>query len=114
MKNKININTLRETLNNQRKDILEQIEIKKESARPVELDQARVGRLTRMDAMQQQALAQAGLERLQSELLKIDAALKRIDTNAYGDCKKCGEEIEMELLEVNPALVVCRECRSSD
>tara|TARA_R110000868_G_scaffold64011_1_gene192632 strand:- start:72 stop:416 length:345 start_codon:yes stop_codon:yes gene_type:complete len=114
MKKKINITILRKALANQRKDTLEQIKIKTESAKPVELDQSRVGRLTRMDAIQQQELARAGLERMQNELRAIDAALKRIETDVYGNCVKCGEQIECELLEVNPSLVICRSCRSID
>jgi len=47
---------------------------------PVELDQARVGRLSRMDAMQQQAMSQAALRLAGLERLRIEAALKRIDS----------------------------------
>jgi DnaK suppressor protein len=59
----------------------------------VELDQTRVGRLSRMDAMQLQAMAKAGQARAKVELGRIDAALRRLDGGTYGECLDCGEAI---------------------
>lgn len=50
------------------------------AAATVELDQTRVGRLSRMDAMQQQAMAQNSRERLLGRQRRVEAALTRIDT----------------------------------
>jgi DnaK suppressor protein len=58
---------------------------------PVELDQTSVGRLSRMDAIQQQAMSNAGKQRRQIERRRIDAALKRIEAGDYGYCVRCGE-----------------------
>ena len=76
-------------------------------AAPVELDQTQQGRLSRMDAIQQQAMAAETQRRRQREVQLIDAALKRLDTGEYGYCVTCGEEIEPDRLTHNPATPFC-------
>ncbi len=71
---------------------------------PVELDQTSVGRLSRMDAMQRQAMAQETERRRHSELRKIEAALKRIDDDEYGYCISTGEPIPRARLDLDPAV----------
>jgi len=83
-----------------------------ESAAIVELDQTKVGRLSRMDAMQAQAMAKASSERRQQMLRKIDAALIRIDNDEYGYCKECDEPINLKRLEFDPTVVLCIDCAS--
>lgn len=79
---------------------------------PVELDQQAVGRLSRMDAMQVQAMANAAQARRSGELARIDAALKRIEDDDYGYCVACGEEIAEKRLEFDPAAPSCVKCAS--
>ncbi len=81
-----------------------------EAAQPVELDQTRVGRLSRMDALQGQEMARAAERRREMELRKIDAALARLDAGDYGWCVTCGEEIAAERLKLDPAAPVCIDC----
>lgn len=81
-----------------------------EAAATVELEQTRVGRLSRMDAMQGQAMAQATAARRGQELSRIGAALARIEAGAYGDCAVCGEPIPLARLEFDAAAVVCVGC----
>ena len=81
-----------------------------QAAAIVELDQSRVGRLSRMDAMQQQAMGQASKRRLRLQIQSIDAALARIEANKYGDCAHCGETIAGARLRADPAVVLCIEC----
>ena len=83
-----------------------------ESAAIVELDQTKVGRLSRMDALQAQAMAKASGERRKQMLQQIDAALLRIDNDEYGYCKECGESINPKRLEVDPTAVLCIDCAS--
>jgi DnaK suppressor protein len=80
------------------------------AARTVELDQTRVGRLSRMDALQAQAMSvEVNLRR--SELIRqIKAALARIDTGDYGYCVSCGEEINPKRLAFDPAVAICMDC----
>ncbi len=83
-----------------------------ESAAVVELDQSKVGRLSRMDAMQAQAMAKASSNRRQAMLVKISAALKRIDDDAFGLCRECDEAINPKRLEFDPTATLCIECAS--
>lgn len=78
--------------------------------RPVELDQQSVGRLTRQDALQQQAMAKAQEVRRVNEQRKIDAALIRIDADDYGWCEECGEAIVVRRLEIDPTALRCAAC----
>ncbi len=82
----------------------------KETNKPLELDQARVGRLSRMDAMQAQEMALEASRRRQSQLLKVEGALRRIESGEYGYCFVCGEEIGIRRLSVDPANTRCMEC----
>ena len=80
------------------------------SVAPVELDQQVQGRLSRMDAMQGQAMAKATNQRRHAEIAQLDAALKRIDENEFGYCVTCGEKIAIKRLEINPATGRCFDC----
>ncbi|MDX1592773.1 MAG: TraR/DksA C4-type zinc finger protein [Gammaproteobacteria bacterium] len=76
----------------------------------VELDQARVGRLSRMDALQGQAMAQETLRRHRIERTRIEAALRRLDDGSYGACRECGEPIAAGRLEADPTATLCLAC----
>ncbi|MHA1554164.1 MAG: TraR/DksA family transcriptional regulator [Alphaproteobacteria bacterium] len=79
---------------------------------PVELDQQAVGRLSRMDALQVQAMALETSRRRGLELQRIAAALARIDEGEYGYCLECGDEIAARRLEFTPAAPLCIGCAS--
>lgn len=81
-----------------------------EARQTVELDQTRVGRLSRMDALQGQAMAQATAERRDMELRRIDGALARMDAGDYGYCVACDDEIEAKRLLSDPATPTCIHC----
>lgn len=81
-----------------------------ESAAVVELDQTRVGRLSRMDAMQAQAIAKAAVARDRAMLQKIASALQRIEDGEYGVCQQCDEAISAQRLEVDPTASLCVAC----
>jgi len=81
-----------------------------ESRAPVQLDQASVGRLSRMDAIQQQAMAIATEARRNEALRRIDQALARLDAGTYGECAICGEGIAPKRLTLDPAVATCLEC----
>jgi DnaK suppressor protein len=84
----------------------------KEAAQVVELDQTSVGRVSRMDAMQGQAMAIAVNQRRQIELQKIEVALTRINQEEYGYCLQCDEEIAEARLKLDPATSLCIVCAS--
>jgi len=79
----------------------------------VELDQSRVGRLSRMDAMQAQAMSKETGRRRRLKLVQIEAALQRMEGDDYGFCPECGEEIAPARLEVDPAVLLCIDCASA-
>lgn len=103
---------VREKLLELRAELLAAAEAGKESAAVVELDQTKVGRLSRMDAMQAQAMAQASEQRREQTLRQIEAALKRIDDDEYGFCLQCDEPINPKRLEFDPTVTLCIECAS--
>lgn len=78
--------------------------------KPVELDQQSVGRLSRMDAMQQQAMAAAQDIRRHGRARAVESAIKRIDAGDYGWCDNCGEFIGQKRLELDPTIMRCRDC----
>ena len=102
---------LRDLLETARREIEAQLDASREDARPVDLDEP-IGRLTRMDAMQQQAMAQESGRRRQLELKRIASALKRLDDEEYGYCLTCGEAIPVARLGVDPATTLCVPCAS--
>ena len=81
-----------------------------DAAKPVELDQAAIGRLTRMDAMRAQSMAIETKVRRQHQLLRVEGALQRITTGDYGVCLTCGEEMNIRRLEVDPSYTQCIKC----
>lgn len=78
--------------------------------KPVELDQQSVGRLSRMDAMQQQAMAAARDGRRHGRIRALRAAIRRIETGDFGWCDTCGEAIAPARLDLDPTIMRCRDC----
>ncbi|WP_415716817.1 TraR/DksA family transcriptional regulator [Roseibium sp.] len=85
-------------------------EISQEARATVTLDQQSVGRLSRMDALQGQAMAQASERQRRADIQRIEAALRRIEDGEFGYCVECGEEIAPKRLEVDPAAAFCINC----
>ena len=82
----------------------------KEAAETVVLDQARVGRLSRMDALQAQAMSQASNQRRAATLRAIEVALLAIERDSYGECNECCESINPKRLEFDPTVRLCIAC----
>ncbi|WP_127144031.1 TraR/DksA family transcriptional regulator [Pelagibacterium montanilacus] len=78
--------------------------------KPVELDQQSVGRLSRMDALQGQAMADASQHRRQRRIIELEAALRRLEDSEYGLCVECGETIAARRLAIDPAAAKCIHC----
>lgn len=100
----------RKRLESRRNELVEQSAGSAGARATVELDQQSVGRLSRQDALQQQAMAKAQDARRAIELRRIDAALKRIDDADYGFCAECGERIPEKRLEIDPTAELCVAC----
>ena len=106
-------NVMRDKLLALRTEALKATEDGADAAGVVELDQTRVGRLSRMDAMQAQEMARAANERRQQHLLDIDRALSRIDAGDYGYCAQCGEDIDPRRLDFDPTAEHCIHCAAA-
>ncbi|MCO8145795.1 TraR/DksA C4-type zinc finger protein [Rhodovulum tesquicola] len=78
--------------------------------RPVELDQQSVGRLSRMDAIQQQAMAAAQDARRHARGRALDAAIRRIGNGEFGWCADCGDFIGLPRLDLDPTMTRCTDC----
>ncbi len=109
---KINVKALKANLIAHREELQRVGSAGADARRPVELDQTRIGRLSRMDALQDQAMALETDRRRGIEIERIEAALKRVETGDYGYCLSCGEEIPAKRLELDPATPVCVDCAS--
>ena len=108
------ISRLRTHLLQRRSELQQAAETSKEAAKPVELDQTSVGRLSRMDAMQAQQMAQEAERRRESELVRIDGALRRIDAGEFGWCYVCGEEIDPRRLDIDATTTRCVRCKQTE
>jgi len=100
----------RERLLELKRDLVALSESGGEDRKPVELDQQSVGRLSRLDSMQVQAMAKAADSRRAMEIRRIDAAINRLENDAYGWCVECGEDIAPKRLESDPAAPRCSTC----
>ena len=95
-----------------RSSLEQELSSSEEAARPVDLGQP-IGRLTRIDALQQQQMALAHLDRIRNRMLAIGGALGRLDDGTFGECLRCGEDIELRRLEARPETFFCLICQQS-
>lgn len=93
-------------------EVVEEEACGKEGQAVLALDQQMVGRLSRMDALQNQAMAQAQAGRRQQEAARLRAALQRLDAGDYGWCEDCGEPIRQGRLKIDLTATRCVSCAS--
>lgn len=92
-------------------ELVEAMALAEEGARPVALDEP-IGRLSRMDAMQQQSMAAAGRHALRLRLDQVRAARERLAAGDYGRCLECEEAIAAARLAARPEAALCLSCQS--
>ncbi len=83
-----------------------------DATKPVTLDQQSVGRVSRIDAIQQQQMAIAGQQQAAQISKQIELAIRRIDNGEYGYCLQCGESIGFARLQAQPFAAMCLDCQS--
>jgi len=110
MSEELDLEYFKKRLTERHKSILADREVQKKNTAPKELDQTSVGRLSRMDAMQQQQMAKASARLVEQERRRIETALKRIEAEEYGYCILCDEDIAIKRLEFDPSLLTCISC----
>jgi len=106
----IDLEKAKARLDAKREELISLSEISKEARDTVALDQQAVGRLSRMDAMQQQAMAEAQERTRQLDLTRIDMAERRMKDGDYGYCVDCDEEIPDARLAIDPMAEKCVRC----
>lgn len=95
-----------------RDDLQQMLENSRGGAQPISLDEP-IGRLSRMDALQQQSMVQANRRTTQTRLARIEAALRRHTSNEYGPCLGCEEDIGYARLRAQPEAPFCINCQSN-
>lgn len=105
-------NTLKNALLFCQQDLNEQLVISEQAAEIVTLDQTAVGRVSRIDALQQQSMAISTRGKAKLKLQKIAVALNAIANEDYGYCKQCDEDIPFKRLEIQPEAALCIVCQS--
>ena len=108
------IESFKQQLLKLQQEMLDEAENSDDASDVVTLDQTRVGRLSRMDALQGQAMAQEIKRRREIESKKIISALKRIESGDYGYCLECEDDIAIKRLEYNPAVTLCIHCANKN
>lgn len=104
------LDELRREIQRQLERLERSMRVTKEAAAPVELDQTAVGRLSRMDSLQNQGLTRNLREREELKLALLKEALARLEAGTYGLCVSCGGEIPFERLYVFPEAPTCSSC----
>jgi DnaK suppressor protein len=107
------INKLTNHLKLKQAELELQLEGSRQSTEPVTLDQQVVGRVSRMDAIQQQQMAIANREQSTLLLKLVSTALLRIKSGEYGYCLQCGEPIAFARLDAQPFTPNCLDCQSA-
>ena len=85
------------------------VKISEDQAQPVDLDEP-IGRLSRMDAIQMQQMALAGLSREQQRYVLVRRALVLVDTEDFGSCLSCKQPIGIDRLRFQPEVLICIRC----
>ncbi|MEM1233686.1 MAG: TraR/DksA C4-type zinc finger protein [Pseudomonadota bacterium] len=81
------------------------------ATKTVELDQQSVGRLSRMDALQSQAMAQSQAARRAARRAALNQALRSLADGTFGQCADCEEEIEAKRLTFDLTVRLCLDCQ---
>jgi len=103
--------TLEQQLLKLETELTERLTSGQEISGTVTLDQSKVGRLSRMDALQQQAMAQAENHQADLKLKRVKKALGKIASGDYGFCEACDELIAFNRLSINPEAIHCILCQ---
>ena len=110
----IDVDRFKKKLLDLRDELLQVEQTANDAAQIVELDQSKVGRVSRMDALQHQAMAKESQQRRNLQLQRITGALQRIDKESFGLCARCEEEIHLKRLELDPTAVLCIDCANTN
>lgn len=106
----LDLDAFKKKLSENRSEIMDLEESAEANQTSIELDQTKIGRLSRMDALQVHAMEEETERRRDAEIHRIDAALKRMEEGDYGYCTRCGDQIPLKRLEFDPSTPLCVDC----
>ncbi len=69
-----------------------------------------IGRVSRMDAINNKSVTEAALRTAKSKLSKLKLALSKLDKPAFGTCDRCGNKIAPARLMFMPESSRCIRC----
>jgi DnaK suppressor protein len=90
-------------------EVRSEIEQLEELTKPIAPDNA-IGRLSRMDAINNKTINDAALRENKKKLGKLERALENVEDDSFGQCKKCGQEIAFGRLKFMPWTTRCVQC----
>ena len=106
------VTELKQILVGLRDELKQLLAATKEGTRPVALDEP-IGRLTRMDAMQQQSMSAANRRSHDLRLQQVNQALNAIERDEYGFCRRCDDPIGYKRLTARPESPYCLDCQDA-
>ena len=106
----LEIKMIRERLQAQIAEVEASVESAESTRASAQLDPSRVGRLSRVDALQMVAMERALEERRRAEGLRAQRALELIEEGSYGECVLCYESIALKRIRLDPSLLTCVGC----
>lgn len=104
------ITELRESLVGLRNELEQLLSITREGSKPVDLDEP-IGRLTRMDAIQQQNMSAATRRAFDIRLRQVQQGLGLMERGDYGACRRCEDPIGYARLKASPETPYCLDCQ---
>ncbi len=103
---------LKQALETLKRELAQALAANRESTKPVDLDEP-IGRISRMDAIQQQHMASANKRQLARRFRLVGRALAIVDSEDYGFCRECEEPIGFPRLRVKPESQLCLGCQEA-
>ncbi len=107
------IDALAATLRALRAELIANLAASADASKPVTLDQQAMGRVSRIDAIQQQQMAKAARQRAETRLALVKQALAAVDEGRYGECRRCEEPIGHRRLQARPESPICLRCQAA-
>ena len=100
---------IQERINNKMSGLKERIEESEELTKPIPPSEA-IGRVSRMDAINNRSVNEAALRQLESQVKSLEGALKRLGDDKFGRCVSCGEKIPIGRIIIMPGAIRCVRC----
>ena len=100
---------IRQRAERKKADLEERIEEYRELTKPIPPSEA-IGRVSRMDAINNRSVNEAALRQLERELEGLIKAMDRMREEKYGKCLRCGEDIPTGRLMLMPGATRCVRC----